>query len=180
MYTFFGCCVFDNVWVLVGVWTAGKSLPRIYFSSGNMSKCQFTLTTYILMARISNSSLVVCGNHRHTVDIVDIYAPYWYVVNLHLQFIIIGMLNVVFFFLVSTIGWPSSWNILYPARSYLKPIQPQTVWTAWLMLWRVNVYMIWSFFICYFMYFRMINFVAKRSASWAQMCGIVALMYSGE
>ncbi|KAF6020675.1 TIMM23 [Bugula neritina] len=26
---------------------------------------------------------------------------------------------------------------------------------------------------------QMINFIAKRSASWAQMCGIVALMYSG-
>ena len=89
MYTFFGCCVFDNVWVLVGVWTAGKSLPRIYFSSGNMSKWQFTMTTYILMTRISNSSLVVCGNHRHTVDIVDIYAPYWYVVNLHYNLLLL-------------------------------------------------------------------------------------------
>ena len=27
---------------------------------------------------------------------------------------------------------------------------------------------------------RMINFVAKRTASWAQMCGVVALMYSGK
>ncbi|XP_067937534.1 mitochondrial import inner membrane translocase subunit Tim23-like [Watersipora subatra] len=26
---------------------------------------------------------------------------------------------------------------------------------------------------------QMINFVAKRSASWAQMCGVVSLMYSG-
>ncbi|XP_067928760.1 mitochondrial import inner membrane translocase subunit Tim23-like [Watersipora subatra] len=26
---------------------------------------------------------------------------------------------------------------------------------------------------------QMINFVAKRAASWAQMCGVVALMYSG-
>ena len=26
----------------------------------------------------------------------------------------------------------------------------------------------------------MINFVAKRSASWAQMCGVVSLMYSGK
>ena len=28
--------------------------------------------------------------------------------------------------------------------------------------------------------FRMINFVAKRTASWAQMAGVVSLMYSGE
>jgi len=26
----------------------------------------------------------------------------------------------------------------------------------------------------------MINFIAKRGASWGQMCGVVSLMYSGK